>query len=113
MKTSKFDKLQELCRDYLQRLSGTAQKYGLEKWLANMIAENKQGKCASTEEEVELLARILDDERLKRTEVPKVLGKSYRRCFENGDFDNIKKLRHVGIFSKISTLMMKENGRKE
>lgn len=114
MKTSKFDKLQELCRDYLQRLSGTAQKYGLEKWLANMIAENKQGKCASTEEEVELLARILDDERLKRTEVPKVLGKSYRQCFDNDDFDKVKKLRHVGIYSKVSALLFKmSNGKNK
>lgn len=35
------------------------------------------------------------------------LGKSYRQCNDDGTFDNIKKLRHVGIYSKVSALLFK------
>lgn len=99
--------LQKLCRTYLRDLRGVASKHGLGKWVDDMITANKQGRCSSTEEEVEMLSRIADDERLTRKEVPKVLGKSYRQCFENDDFDKVKKLRHVGIYSKVSTMLYK------
>ena len=61
----------------------------------------------ATEEEVCLLSRCIDDERLKRTDVPKTLGKSYRQSVEDGDFDKIAKLDHVGIYSKVDTLLYK------
>lgn len=97
---------------YLKRLSGIAAKHGLDKWLANIVALNEKGECESTEEEVEMLSRLVDDERLTRTEVPKELGKSYRQCFNNDDFGSIKKLRHVGIYSKVSTLLFKSRNEK-
>lgn len=100
-------KLQELCRDYLVRLRNVACKHGLGKWLDDVIDANTRGECSSTEEEVEMLARLADDERLRRHDVPKVLGKSYRQCFENEDFEKVKRLRHVGVYSKVSVLLHK------
>jgi hypothetical protein len=34
------------------------------------------------------------------------MGKSYRYCEENGIFDRIKRLRHQGIFSKVSAILL-------
>jgi hypothetical protein len=56
---------------------------------------------------VELLSRAVDDERLSRSEVPQVIGKSYRQANEDGDFEHIKKLKHQGIYSKVSALLYK------
>lgn len=92
--------LQSLCRKYLKKLRYMAAKHGLRKWLNELIKENRRGECEATEKEVQMLSRLCDDERLSRTDVPKVLGKSYRQCFDNDDFDKIKKLKHVGIYSK-------------
>ena len=74
----------------------------------NIIESNSRGECSSTEEEVELLARIIDDERVARKEIPKILGKSYRQCFDDDDFNKVKKLRRVGIYSKVSAFMLKK-----
>lgn len=105
----KNDTLQSLCRDYLVRLRYMAKKHGLLPWLDDVIRANKRGECAATEHEVNMLARLCDDERVSRTDIPELLGKSYRQCNDDGDFDRIKKLRHVGIYSKISALLTKED----
>lgn len=68
---------------------------------------NKRQECVGTEQEVQMLSRMVDDERIGRHEIPKLLGKSYRQCNDDGTFDNIKKLRHVGIYSKVSALLFK------
>lgn len=86
-------------------------KYGLGTWLQGIIDANERGECVATEDEVEMLARMVDDERVQRTEVPKILGKSYRQCVDDYDFDEIKKLRYVGIYSKISVLLHKTKKR--
>lgn len=99
--------LQSLAREYLGRLRSVARKYGLDGFVTAMIAENARGRCEATESEVSLLSRCVDDERISRTDVPKVLGKSYRRCFEDGDFDRIRTLRRVGIYSKVSALLLR------
>lgn len=54
-----------------------------------------------------MLSRCVDDERISRKDIPEILGKSYRQCESDGVFDRIKKLRHVGIYSKISALLYK------
>lgn len=107
METQRENILQELCRGYLTRLKSIANKHRLGGWVDEIITENKNNKCKATEEEVEILSRILDEERISRTDVPKLLGKSYRKCDEADDFDHIKKLRHVGIYSKVSALLYK------
>jgi len=107
METQRENILQELCRVYLTRLKSLANKHRLGGWVDEIMTENKNNKCKATEEEVEILSRILDEERISRTDVPKLLGKSYRKCDEADDFDQIKKLRHVGIYSKVSALLYK------
>ena len=99
--------LQKLCREYLSRLKDKAKQYGLSSWLQDIIEQNKRNECYATEEEVEMLSRILDEERIVRTDVPKILEKSYRQCVDDEDFDNIKHLKRVGIYSKVSTILYK------
>ena len=103
------DRLQALCRDYLRRLRYIARKRGLGSFLEDTIRSNKRKECVATEHEVRMLSRMVDDERLTRQEVPEVLGKSYRRCVEDGDFDRIDKLSRTGVYSKVSTLLSKKD----
>ena len=99
-------RLQELCRDYLRKLRPLARKFGLEGFVDDTIAMNSQKRCEGTEREVQMLARMCNDERIQRTDVPKVLGKSYRQSFEEDDFGKVKRLSHQGIYSKISALLL-------
>ena len=96
--------LQALCRDYLGRLRYMGKKHGID--VDSIIRANKRKECSGTEYECQMLARMCDDERVSRTEVPKILGKSYRQANEDGDFDRIKRLRHQGIFSKVSAILL-------
>ena len=97
--------LQALCRDYLGKLRHMGKKHGID--VDGLIRLNRQKKCEATQHEVELLSRAVDDERLSRSEVPQVIGKSYRQSNEDGDFEHIKKLKHQGIYSKVSVLLYK------
>lgn len=106
MDETRNEALQRLCRGYLSRLRYVASKHGLLPQLNSLIAMNKRQECVGTEREVQMLSRMVDDERLSRTDVPKVLGKSYRQANEDGDFDRIKRLRHQGIFSKVSAILL-------
>ena len=96
--------LQALCRDYLGKLRYMGKKHGID--VDGLIRLNRQKKCEATQHEVELLSRAVDDERVSRTDIPKILGKSYRQANEDGDFDRIKRLRHQGIFSKVSAILL-------
>ena len=97
--------LQAMCRDYLGKLRYMGRKHGID--VDSIIKLNKRGECSATNKEVEMLARCVDDERISRKDIPELLGKSYRQCESDGVFDRIKKLRHVGIYSKISALLYK------
>lgn len=101
------DVLQSMCRDYLSALRPIAVRHGLSGFLDFTIEMNRQRRCSATESEVELLSRAVDDERVSRTEIPDILGCSYRRCEEGGLFERIRRLRRVGIYSKISVLLLK------
>ena len=103
--TKRNETLQALCRDYLGKLRYRAKKHGID--VDGLIRLNRQKKCEATQHEVELLSRAVDDERLSRTDVPKVLDKSYRQSNEDGDFERIKKLKYQGIYSKASALLYK------
>ena len=103
--TERNETLQALCRDYLGKLRYMGRKHGID--VDGLIRLNRQKKCEATQHEVELLGRAVDDERISRTDVPKVLDKSYRQANEDGDFDRIKKLKHQGIYSKVSALLYK------
>ena len=97
--------LQALCRDYLGKLRHMGKKHGID--VDSIIKLNKRGECSATNKEVEMLARCVNDERVSRTDIPKILGKSYRQSNEDGDFERIKKLKYQGIYSKVSTLLCK------
>lgn len=97
--------LQALCRDYLGKLRYMGKKHGID--VDSIIRANKRKECEATNREVEMLSRCVDDERISRTDIPKILGKSYRQANEDGDFDHIKRLGHQGIFSKVSTMLYK------
>ena len=99
--------------DYLQRLRGIAETHGLSQWLNKAIKDANQEECKPTESECELLSRMVDDERLTRKDIPILLDKSYRRCEEKGVFDKIKKLRHVGIYSRVSAELFKDEHGEE
>lgn len=102
------DTLQRICRRYLLRLMPVARKFGIGDFTYDMIRMNYRRECAATEDEVQLLSRACDDERLHRQDVPKLLGKSYRRAYEDGDFERIKTLERTGIYSKIGALLLGE-----
>ena len=99
--------LQSLCRNYLSLLRPMAGRFGLIGVVDGLIDANRNGACVATESEVELLSRACDDERVSRVEVAKLLCKSYRQATEDGDFDRVRKLRRVGIYSKVSVLLCK------
>ncbi len=102
--TKRNETLQAMCRDYLDRLRYMGRKHGID--VDSIIRANKRKECSGTEYECQMLARMCDDERVSRTEVPKILGKSYRQANEDGDFERIKRLKHVGIFSKVSAILL-------
>lgn len=108
--TKRNETLQALCRDYLSRLRYMAKKHGID--VDSIIRANKRNECEATNKEVEMLARCVDDERISRADIPKMLGEPYRKSENDGVFDKIKKLRHVGIYSKVSALIYK-NKRNE
>lgn len=110
-KDARNEKLQELCRGYLKRLSRIANKHGLGDFVKETINANKRGECRSTEYESQMLARLCDDERVQRIDVPKMLGKSYRHTVDDEDFEKIKKLKRVGIYSKVSVLLYKSKNK--
>lgn len=104
---SKKKELQRICREYLSKLKGMAKRHGLSDVLANLIEANRREECEATEREVKALSRFCDDERLARSDIPNLLGKSYRQCCEDGDFDKLQKLKRVGIYSKLDALLWK------
>lgn len=103
--TRRDETLQALCRDYLGRLRYMAKKHGID--VDSIIRANRRKECEATNKEVEMLARCVDDERISRTDIPKLLGESYRQSESRGVFERIKKLKRVGIYSKVSALIYK------
>lgn len=103
--TKHNETLQSLCRDYLCRLRYMGKKHGID--VDGIISMNRRNECSATRYEVELLSRACDDERIARNDIPKLIGKSYRYCEESGIFDRIKRLKHQGIYSKVSALLFK------
>lgn len=106
MDKTRNEALQRLCRGYLSRLRYVASKHGLLPQLNNLIAMNKRRECVGTEREVQMLSRMVDDERISRSDIPKLLGESYRKSEGRGVFSKIKKLKRVGIYSKIGAILL-------
>ena len=98
--------LQRLCRQYLKRLQYMADKHGLGFWVRDMIRENKRGECEATKNEVRMLERMVDEERVSRKDIRSIVGKSYRQCVDENVFDKIDTLKRQGIYSRLSALLM-------
>ena len=96
------DSFQPLCRGYLRHLMGLASKYGIGLWLYGLLESNKRGECKASE--CEMLSRLCDDSRVRRGDVPKMLGLSYRECVEGGVFARLKSFPKEGIYSKVSVI---------
>lgn len=105
--------LQSLCREYLTRLRYLADKHGIGGFVSDLIHANRRKECEGTRHEVEMLARMVNDDRIGRSDIPNILGKSYRQCHDDGDFDKIKKLPRQGIYSKVHTLLFKHHKNKQ
>lgn len=110
---TKFEKLQLLCRQYLKEIKNVAKKYGLGTFVSELAIANKNGDCKADVNDVELLARIAKDERINRLDVPKLLGMSYRQCFDQGIFEKIERFEDRGTYSRISTELYKCELEKE
>ncbi len=106
-KAARHAELQRLCRMYLGKLMHMAKKHKLDGFVRKTIWDNKRERCEGTEYEVQMLARMANDERIHRAAIPKMLGKSYRQCFEDEDFEQVKKLPYLGIYSKVNALLYK------
>lgn len=107
--------LRALCRKYLTKLRYLARKRGLIDWVDKAIKDTNNPECKPTEHEVELLARCVNEERVQRLEIPEILGKSYRECVDDEDFERIKKLKRVGVYSKVSAILQSKtikNGKR-
>ena len=100
------DDLQAIARNYLRRLRYMARKHGLGNWLDGVIRENRRGECEATENEVRMLSRLCDDDSIKRADIPQMLGKSYRQCVDDEDFEHLRTVRRRGIYDKVSALLL-------
>ena len=105
--------LRSLCRTYLHRLEHMAMKHGLGSWLKDTIKETKDENCKPTEYEVQMLSRLVDDERIQRIDIPPMLGKNYKDCTYDDEFEKIKKLRPLGRYSKVSALLFAEEKKEK
>lgn len=90
-----------------------AEKHGLLPWVDETIKANRRHECEATKKEVEMLSRLCNDERVSRTDIPKILGKSYRQANDDEDFERVKKLKRQGIYSKVSALLFAAKQKKD
>lgn len=107
---SKFSLLQELCRKYLEKLIPLARTLGLQDFVNDTIDKNEKGECIATKEQVYLLSKICDDDRIRRDEIPQYAGISYRQCILIDIFPFIRKFENKGQYSKIDAMLFKEGG---
>lgn len=102
----KNDRLQLLARNYLDRLTYMAEKHGIGAWIRELKAENRRGECEATKKEVDMLARLVDDDRLNKHEIPSFVGKPYVRCQKDGVFKKIRKFGKRGTYSKVDAYLI-------
>lgn len=110
---SKNSLLQNLCREYLDKLRPFAEPVGLASFIDTTIRQNEEGTCVATKDQVDLLAKMCDDDRIRRDEIPKHAGISYRSCMLIDLFSKIRKFKNRGAYSKIDAMLFKEEQREE
>lgn len=97
--------LQKMCRKYLKRLLPAAKEVGLEEFVVTTIDKNKSGTCVATRQQVDMLASMCEDNRVKREEIPNIVGKSYRFCLTGNLFKRIRKFKDKGLYIKFNQLI--------
>lgn len=100
--------LQKMCRKYLKRLLPATKEVGLEEFVVTTINKNKSGTCVATRQQVDMLASMCEDNRVKREEIPNIVGKSYRFCLTGNLFKRIRKFKDKGIYSKVDAIILKD-----
>ena len=108
VKKQNDEALQKLVRVYQKKLEHLDSKHGLSLFVKSTIKANKRGDCKATRHEADMLARMVDEDRLFREEIPRILGKSYRKCVDNDLFSSIGRLKPKGSYSKIDVMILKE-----
>ena len=58
-----------------KRLLPAAKEVGLEEFVVTTIDKNKSGTCVATRQQVDMLASMCEDNRVKREEIPNIVGK--------------------------------------
>ena len=67
------NKLQQLCRKYLKKLYRKARDIGLDEFVERTITENENGRCTATVEQVNMLASLCGDDRIRGRKFPTYL----------------------------------------
>ena len=107
-KEKRHNAQQALVRGYLKKLTGKADKYGLGGWIRNIIRLNRRNECEATDKETHLLARMVNEERIARKDIPALFGISYRKAVDSQVFEKLKNLGPVGTYSKVSAIVESE-----
>lgn len=89
-----------------------AKTLGLQDFVNDTIEKNEKGQCIATKEQVDLLSKMCDDDKIRRDEIPQYAGISYRQCVLIDIFPFIRKFENKGQYSKIDAMLFKE-GEKE
>lgn len=110
---SKNSLLQKLCREYLDKLRPFAEPVGLSNFIDTTIQQNEEGICVATKDQVDLLAKMCDDDRIRRDEIPQYAGISYRSCMLINLFDKIRKFANRGAYSKIDAMLFKSESEEQ
>ena len=110
---TEHETLQQMARKYLKRLFKEAKKIGMGEQIDKLIKDNEQGRCVADKEQVDKLARILDEDRIKYYDIPEKLGMSKRKLEDDGLRKSIRKLDEQGQFSKTDTILLKEKMKGE
>lgn len=100
--------MQKLARTYLGKLKFRADKFGLGGWVRDIIKANKRKECAATKSECLILARMVNEERIARKDIPLLFGISYRKAEESDLFARVEKLGASGTYSRVSAIIESE-----
>lgn len=100
--------LQRLCRALLFKARDIAKRHGLGGWLNDVLLANRRGECKATEEEVDMLSRLVGEERICQNEIAPLLGVSYRTFFEQELMKKVRKFKRLGTYSRNDAILLKE-----
>lgn len=105
---TEHDTLQLLARKYLFRLKKQAKKVGLEEDVDKLIKDNKNGLCIAEKDQVDLLSRAVEDDRIKYDDITHFVHYPFRKIYkENMIAKFIRKFKNRGQYSKVDAEILK------